>query len=487
MKKIEVKKYIWIILAALAFAGVLHVNNNVLIISFEQILFGVMKLKGSGVTTVLFGFMYIVIAFIIICSMLLLPAIDFGKKFIINIKNRKTQLYPIKNIKIYGICLFLLAIIFLLDSFELFPFVKNTIFDSTKIFDDYYVDSSNIEITFSEEKRNLIYIFVESLETTNVSKENGGVFEESIIPNLEQMAIDNINFSNIDKIGGAYYSYGTNWTSGAMIAQTSGIPLKVTFDDFGPNSIRFMNVTNIGDILAANGYNNYLLLGSDASFGSRRTYFANHNYLIKDYVSMIDDGKLESDYYEWWGYEDAKLFEYAKEMLTDISNKEKPFNFTMLTADTHFTDGYLDASCEEKFDKPYANAFYCSDRKIYEFVEWIKEQKFYNNTTIVIVGDHLTMQDGFYETDNFADRTIYNVFINAKVDSEYNNKNRIFTTMDMFPTTLAALGADIEGDRLGLGTNLFSNQKTIPEIIGMDEFNEELMKGSNYYYSYIRG
>ena len=484
--KFDIKKFILVIIAALAFAGVLYVNNNVLIISFEQLLYGVMKLKGSGTSTVLYGVIYVLMSFILICPILLLPVVDFGKKFVINIRNKSFQLYPIKHIKTYGILLLVLSVICLLYLFEFFPFVKNVIFSNTNLFDDYYVDSSDVEVTFPKQKRNLIYIFVESLESSNISTKNGGLFEESIVPNLEQLAIDNVNFSNNDKIGGAHYSYGTNWTAAAMIAQTSGVPLKVTLDDFGPNSIRFNNVTSIGDILADNGYNNYLLLGSDASFGSRRAYFANHNYLIKDYVSAIEDGKIDSDYYEWWGYEDAKLFSYAKEMLLDISQDDEPFNLTMLTADTHFTDGYLDKSCDSKFDEPYSNSFYCSDKMVNEFIDWIKEQDFYDNTTIVIVGDHLTMQDGFYETDDYSERTIYNTFINVKVDGKYNNKNRIFTVMDMFPTTLAAIGADIEGDRLGLGTNLFSDKETVPEILGIDEFNDEITKGSYYYYNYIR-
>lgn len=482
--KVEIKKLILIILAALAFAGVLYVNNNVLIISFEQLLFGLMKIKGSGVSTVSYGFFYVVISFIVICPILLLPVIDFGKMLVINIREKNIQLYPFKWVKLYGICLFVIAIMLLLYEFKLFPFVKNTIFSSTDVFDKYYVDSSSVDITFPDKKRNLIYIFVESLESSNVSLENGGLFEESVTPKLEQMALDNINFSNNDKIGGAHYSFGTNWTTGAMLAHTSGIPLKVTFDDFYSNSTRFMNVTTMGDILAENGYNNYLLLGSDASFGSRRAYFANHNYLIYDYVSMIEDGKLDSDYYEWWGYEDSKLFGYAKEILSDIAEDDKPFNFTMLTADTHFTDGYLDKSCESRFDEEYADVFYCSDGMIYEFIEWIKEQDFYNDTTIVIVGDHLTMQDGFYDED-FENRTIYNTFINADALS-YENKNREFTSMDMFPTTIASLGANIEGNRLGLGTNLFSSEKTISEIMGIDNFNKELMKWSHYYYNYIR-
>ena len=484
--KIDIKKSVLVIIAAILFACVLYVNNNVLITTFEQLLYGTTKLKGSGFSTVLYGVTYVLVSFVIICPILLLPIVDFGKEIVIKIKNKKIQLYPVKNIKAYGIILLLISIVFLLYLFKFFPFVKNMIFSDTDIYDDYYVDSADVEITFPEEKNNLIYIFVESLESSNVSIENGGLFEETVIPNLENMALENINFSSNEKIGGAYQSYGTNWTVAAMIAQTSGIPLKFSINDYSANSTSFMNVTSISDILSRNGYNSYLLLGSDADFGGRRAYFANHDYLIKDYYSAIQDGIIDEDYYVWWGYEDAKLFDYAKNILEDISNDDKPFNLTLLTADTHFTDGYLDKSCESKFDDPYANSFYCSDGMIYDFVEWIKEQDFYENTTIVIVGDHFTMQDGFYDDSDYSNRSIYNVFINAKVEDGYNNKNRIFTTMDLFPTTIAVLGADIEGDRLGLGTNLFSDKQTIPEIMGIDEFNEELSKNSYYYYNDIK-
>ena len=95
------------------------------------------------------------------------------------------------------------------------------------------------------------------------------------------------------------------------------------------------------------------------------------------------------------------------------------------------------------------------------------------------------MQENFYNVDNNYDRVVYNAFINSRV-LPVNNKNRVFTTMDMFPTTLAALGISIEGDRLGLGTNLFSSKKTIPEEIGLDNFNKELKKSSDYYYKYIK-
>ena len=57
----------------------------------------------------------------------------------------------------------------------------------------------------------------------------------------------------------------------------------------------------------------------------------------------------------------------------------------------------------------------------------------------------------------------------------------MFTTLDMFPTTLSAMGVKFDGERLGLGTDLFSGRETLAEQLGLDELNEELSKHSNYY------
>ena len=51
----------------------------------------------------------------------------------------------------------------------------------------------------------------------------------------------------------------------------------------------------------------------------------------------------------------------------------------------------------------------------------------------------------------------------------------------LYPTTLAALGATIKGNKLGLGTNLFSNELTLIEKYGVEYVNNELMKTSKFY------
>ena len=77
-------------------------------------------------------------------------------------------------------------------------------------------------------------------------------------------------------------------------------------------------------------------------------------------------------------------------------------------------------------------------------------------------------------------RGVYNTIINAPI-VPVNQKNRMATTMDMFPTTLAALGAEITGEKLGLGVNLFSGVETLTEQCGREKLDKELKKKSTFY------
>ena len=234
-------------------------------------------------------------------------------------------------------------------------------------------------------------------------------------------------------------------------------------------------------------------MGSDSSFGGRKQYYTtNGNYKIFDVNYAIEHNKMKNEERVWWGFDDDQLYSWSKEELTSLAKENKPFNYIMLTADTHFMDGYLGPNVENKFDTQYENVHAYSSKSINEFVNWIKKQDFYKDTTIVIVGDHLGMQNEFYEEkiqenlNNEYTRTIYNVIINSAIDAK-NNQNRKFTSMDMFPTILASIGVEIEGNRLGLGTNLYSEVPTLVEELGYDYFNNEIKKNSAFYNKYILG
>ena len=141
----------------------------------------------------------------------------------------------------------------------------------------------------------------------------------------------------------------------------------------------------------------------------------------------------------------------------------------------------MSAETPKLYANQYSNVIHYSDQLVNEFINWVQQQPFYENTTIVISGDHLSMdKDYFNDISDKYQRTVFNEIINSPIQPE-NAKNRQFTTFDLYPTTLAALGVEIEGNRLGLGTNLFSGTKTVPERLGYQNFEDEVTKKSDYY------
>ncbi len=390
----------------------------------------------------------------------------------------------IKKYTVYFTAIMLVFAIFFLGSeLNLYRFMKAANTESDFI-QEHYVEPRHTTLRFPEKKRNLIYIFLESIESTYADPLADGQITSCYIPELKRLAKENLNFSNTTDLGGALSYPGTTWTAAAMIAQTSGMIVKVslTADAYGAEDTFLPGVISLGEILAEQSYQQVLLIGSNAEFHGRKTYFEEHgNYTILDPEALKADGRLDKDYEEWWGFEDAKLFAFAKEELLRLAAEDKPFNLTMLTADTHFPDGYHCEQCEDVYESQYANVIACSSRQVGEFIAWIQAQPFYENTTIVISGDHLTMDADFTNgIDPDYIRTIYDCFINA-ASKPIQEKERQFGTFDLFPTTLAALGVEIEGDRLALGTSLFSDKKTLTEQFGHAYLTDELQKYSEFY------
>lgn len=360
--------------------------------------------------------------------------------------------------------------------------------EHTTIYEDYYIDPNTVEITAEGETKNLIYIYMESMETTYASKEVGGWQETgNYIPLLTQLARENISFSDKDEglIGGYRTPYGTGWTIAALLATMGGIPFAFPIQDTNKMNERenfAKGLTALGDVLAARGYNQKFVCGSEAVFGGRLQFFTQHGgFEVHDLQSARDDGYIPKDYKVWWGYQDSCLYNIAKAELTEMAAEGKPFNFTMLTVDTHAVDGYLCSLCTLEYENKTANVVSCADRQIYGFIEWCKQQDFYENTTIVIVGDHPRHDQQLVDGIATEDRTAYNCFINSAAEVKGSANNRIFTHFDMFPTVLAAMGFSIEGERLALGVNMFSGEATLPEQMGYDVFNAEISKYSEYY------
>lgn len=380
-------------------------------------------------------------------------------------------------------------------------FLRSQMKKSTYI-DDNYVDPKTVDIAFPEQKRNLIHIFVESLESTYMSKQDGGAMSQDVIVPMTKIAKEHVSFSHQEALGGAHAATGSTFTTGGMLAQHGGLPAKAYMTQLfiGKNGSFLPGGTTLGDILLDNGYRNVLLIGSIAKFGGRRYLYEQHgDYEIRDYGWAKEKGYIPKDYRVWWGYEDERLFDIAKDTLRELAAGPMPFHLTMLTADTHAVDGYKSEANDTRFPDQYSNVLSGSAKQVAAFIEWMQEQPFYENTTVVVTGDHTTMN---YKTIHAylkgAHRGVYNAFLNPVLaeditEDQYKQtasassiptplKNRMFTTMDYFPTILASIGVSIEGDRLALGTNLFSNTPTLSEERGGYEDNDkDILHPSDFY------
>ena len=420
----------------------------------------------------------------------LLPAVLITAVFttmliVLRKRPKPRKIFNISSWCASGIALILCLVLFC-NQYGVIGYISSQLSDSDFISRNY-VDPNGVAINFPEQKRNLIYIYLESMEDTYADTASGGAFDQNVIPELTGLALENECFAGDSGfLDGGYVTTGATYTMAALFAQTSGIPMNSNgsignaassyADSFYPGA------TVLGDVLAKEGYNQMFMCGSVAYFGGRELYFEGHGgYKVFDYNYAELNDYIPKGYKVWWGYEDSKLFDFAKEQILEMAADDAPFNFTMLTADTHFEDGYLCDKCGNGYRDQYSNVIACSSSQVYEFVEWAKQQDFYENTTIVIAGDHTTMDSDYCENvlSDYVRKT-YVCVINPASECE-SSERREYSTLDMFPTTLGALGCEIEGDKLGLGTNLFSDEPTLLETYGAEYLDAELAKKTDFY------
>lgn len=360
------------------------------------------------------------------------------------------------------------------------------------IIDDNYVDPRDVNIQFPEKKRNLIHIYLESMENSYMSKDLGGFMDENLIPELTQLATEGYSFSHLDQgFGGPQSAVGTTWSVASMVNMTTGLPMKTPTEPnaYGSADNFLPGAYTLGDLLAQQGYEQTVMFGADSDFGGLTYYYRSHgDFKIMDYKYAKQNGLIPKNYQVWWGFEDDKLFSFAKEEITRLSQTGKPFHFAMETADTHRPDGYLSPHAPTPHENQYANVLSYNSAQVYEFVRWIQQQPFYDNTTVVIIGDHLSMETNFFEFYDFDEdyhRSQYNVILNPAPSVPQKRDemmfNRVYANFDMFPTILSSMGVTIEGSRLGIGTDLFSGEKTLFEEYGFEYANEELGKMSVLY------
>ncbi|MEL3899387.1 MAG: LTA synthase family protein [Treponema phagedenis] len=474
--------------------GMLWVKKTYSNLNIEQLIFfRSVPTAGAPSDFVILSYIKVFVIPFCITVFYFFSALFFKQALFINLKKKQIQIFPFfikprpRNIFLFITVWLLVFLGFWQCKIKFFTYVYYQYQPETDLYSKYYVDPSKVEFTFPAKKKNLIFLYLESVEASITAKEYGGLLPYDTIPELRKIAEENLSFSHGEKLGGATQVLGTSHSLASLVNTSLGVPeMLPPFFSENLKSHFFTGGYGLGDILFDNGYTNIFISSSCHQYGYQDVFVKNHkNFSIFDLNHYRSIGKLDKDYQVWWGFEDSKLFQFAKEELAELSEKEEPFFLMLFTGNTHTPKGYLEKDAEKKFKNQIHNVFADSSKQVGEFIQWLKKQSFYEDSVIVILGDHQYMGDDLYSKNiKEKDRHTYNAIINSQVHT-VQTKNRVFATFDFYPTIVEALGIRFHAKGLGLGRSLFSGEKTLLEEIGVNKFNEEIQRRSSFYQNHI--
>jgi len=337
--------------------------------------------------------------------------------------------------------------------------------ESTDFYEQHYAEPRETEIHISQ-KKNLIVLHIESLESTFKNQE---FFGENLLADLQEIEEKNVQFKNFQD------GYATDFTQGAVMALFTGMPSKYhnLINKFGKETHFFPNYYSLGKILKDNGYSLTSLQGTDSDFGGMRIFLKDNGF-----TDRIDENTIQKNYPQYgqagtWGYTDDIVFEIAKDKVMQLS-PQGPYFLYVQTIDTH-TGQISEVEDYPQYDNIYIDIIHHTELYLAKFLQWLQERPDYQDTVIVVVGDHLCMGEDFPMPEK---RNVYNLFINTPKPS---NVDRTFSQVDLFPTVIEALGGEIKGHRLGIGTSLFSDIPTFSEIYSKEFLHETLAKRNQLY------
>ena len=349
----------------------------------------------------------------------------------------------------------------------------------SELYRNHYVHPDSVRIEApTDSMKNLIVIFLESM----------AVNYAQYTPEIVELEKTSGNFAP-----GGLNVAGTSWTIAGITGKLCGIPLNMPMginEYHGKLPTYLPNAKCLMNVLADRGYNQVYMQGSSGDFTQKRTFWTVHgNVAVHDIEYYKGAGKIPNDYYVFWGFEDRKLYGFAKEELDSLAGLGKPFALYLLTVDTHQPEGYLDERCAAEFtadEKPFPKALRCASRQLGDFLAWAKEQSWYGNTTISVMGDHTMEMLSDKANVPLTDTLRWvNFILNSSIDQPVSGRR--YSSLDMFPTLLEAMGFRWEGRAMGLGKSLYSGDSTVLELYGQKALDSLLRERSHQYDYFLRG
>ena len=191
----------------------------------DELIFVLLGNQAGANLDIVWEFLTIHLKFVLVIILLYLIVRRLYKLLTRNNQFEMKRIYKLmSNAFVFILVIGLISINFN-QKFKVVSYIKNRMNAST-LFEEYYVDPENVKIRFTEEKKNLIYIVLESMSNGFSSVElNGSDSRHNIIPKLSDFKGKGISFSESENFEGLFASRGTKSTISSLVSQTSGVPL----------------------------------------------------------------------------------------------------------------------------------------------------------------------------------------------------------------------------------------------------------------------
>lgn len=240
------------------------------------------------------------------------------------------------------------------------------------LFDSLYQYGVPSPDFLSHPRPNIILIILESF-TADVIEPLGGV--PDVAPYLNKLCGEGILFTEI-------YSSGDRTDKG-LISILSGYPAQPQGSIIKLPS-KTEKLPQLNRHLKKLGYKSSFIYGGDIDFANFRSYLNSSGF---DHLTTLDD--FDQDLYtSKWGVHDHHMFAKAMQELDTTSE--------------HFFKVILTLSSHEPFDVPldppfrtgtdeeslFLNSCHYTDQSVAKFVEYCKDQEWWDNTLLVITADH---------------------------------------------------------------------------------------------------
>lgn len=228
------------------------------------------------------------------------------------------------------------------------------------------------EHVLNTHKPNVLIIIWESLTAKAVDFQ----FEsQEVVPFFNKLKNESIYFNN-------FYASGDRTDKG-LVAVLSGYPAQPT-QSIVKNPDKNGKLPMLSKDFSQNGFQTEFYYGGETEFANIKSYLFNGNLQnIYDVHAFPEDSA-----YSKWGVHDHLVFE---KFLNDHSfGRSKPFFSTLLTLSSHQPYEIPKQSTFESEDEPaqFYNSLQYSDKALQDFIEKAKQSSWWNNTVVIILGDH---------------------------------------------------------------------------------------------------